>query len=161
MTEDQNKLLCCSVPRRETVFRDGVVMVEELMMVVVADRELTMACSSRWRRSRWYEIAVSHARATGGGPGVFSWVDEREGSPGRTLGNIDRAENTYSPYPRRPKKKLLLFVARSAGGSGQPSPPPLPPPTPPPALCRHRAAETTTNRTQPTAHRGESTLRGK
>jgi len=54
----------------------------------------------RRRRSRCHEIAVSHARATGGGPGVFSWVDERrEGSPGRTLGNIDRAENTYSPCP--------------------------------------------------------------
>jgi len=70
------------------------------------ERVATMACPNRWRRSRWWhEITVSHARATGGGPGVFSWVDEREVSQGRTLGNIDRAENTYSPYPRRPTKK--------------------------------------------------------
>jgi len=79
LTADQNKLLCCSVQRRETVFRDGVVMVEDLMVVVAEKRGLTMACPNRWSRSWWHEIAVSHARATGGGPGVFSWVDEREG----------------------------------------------------------------------------------
>jgi len=63
------------------------------------------------------------------------------------------------------KKTAPLRLPLCLGGCGQPSPLPPPPPSrnapPPPttpALCRHRAAETT-DRTQPSAHREESTLR--
>lgn len=53
-TADQNKL-CCSVRRRATVFRDGVVMVEELI-VVVAERDDGLPESDevgRTRRMMW------------------------------------------------------------------------------------------------------------